>query len=93
MRAEGVMTAGGTAMYQNRKTRFIEGVHAIIAGDRIGADADGNTGGKERQEWRDAVSQDFEENHLAPLEAQVVATLRAIDRLGPVLSQAHRECS
>jgi hypothetical protein len=46
-----------------------------------------------KTEWHDSVSQDFEENHLAPLEAQVVATLRAIDRLAPDLIQAQRDCS
>ena len=44
-------------------------------------------------DWHDTVSQDFEENHWAPLERQTVATLRAIDRLAPVLAQAERECS
>jgi len=44
-------------------------------------------------DWHDTVSQDFEENHWAPLERQAVATLRAIDRLAPVLAQAERECS
>ena len=44
-------------------------------------------------DWHDTVSQDFEENHWTPLERQAVATLRAIDRLAPVLAQAERECS
>ena len=43
--------------------------------------------------WTDAVSRDFEENHWGPLEIQLVATLRAIDRLAPILMTAQRECS
>jgi hypothetical protein len=43
--------------------------------------------------WTDRVCQDFEEHHWNPLEAQVVATLRAMDRLAPVLTKAKQECS
>jgi len=46
-----------------------------------------------KQEWHDAVSQDFEEKNWAPLEMQVVAALRAIDRLAPILAKAKQECS
>ena len=46
-----------------------------------------------KADWNDSVSRDFEENHWQPLEAQVVATLRAIDRLAPVLAKAQQECS
>jgi hypothetical protein len=46
-----------------------------------------------RADWDDPVSKDFEENHWAPVELQCVATLRAIDRLTPVLAKAQRECS
>ena len=49
--------------------------------------------GETKLDWNDAVSQDFEENHWGPLERQTVATLRAIDRLAPVIAQAERECS
>jgi hypothetical protein len=48
---------------------------------------------KARQHWKDAVAQDFEANRWAPLEAQVEATLRALDVLAPVLAAARRECS
>jgi hypothetical protein len=42
--------------------------------------------------WSDPVSQAFEENHWTPLEAQVLTTLRAIDRLAQELAQARQEC-
>ena len=46
-----------------------------------------------RQHWKDAVARDFEAVRWAPLEAQVDATLRALDVLAPVLAAARRECS
>jgi hypothetical protein len=42
--------------------------------------------------WHDPVSETFEENQWKPLEAQVQATLRAIDRLGQELAQARQDC-
>jgi hypothetical protein len=46
-----------------------------------------------KTDWHDAVCLDFEENHWTPLEAQVVSTLRAIDRLAPILAKAQQDCS
>ncbi len=46
-----------------------------------------------RAGWDDPVSQEFEEKYWAALEGNVVAALRAMDRLGPVLMKAQRECS
>lgn len=46
-----------------------------------------------RAGWSDAVSRDFEANYWEPLELRVVAALRAMDRLAPVLMHAKRECS
>jgi hypothetical protein len=43
--------------------------------------------------WTDAVSRDFEANHWQILETQVVGVLRAMDRLGPILARARRECT
>jgi hypothetical protein len=43
--------------------------------------------------WDDPVSRDFDANHWQPLQTQVVATLRAMDRLAPILTRAQRECS
>jgi hypothetical protein len=46
-----------------------------------------------RADWDDPVSQDFEEHYWLPLETQVVAALRAMDRLAPILAKAQRDCS
>ena len=46
-----------------------------------------------KTDWHDTVCSDFEKNHWALLESQVVSTLRAIDRLAPVLAKAQQECS
>jgi hypothetical protein len=45
-----------------------------------------------KSRWNDPVSEAFEENHVNLLEGQVLATLRGIDRLAQVLSQAQQEC-
>jgi hypothetical protein len=46
-----------------------------------------------RPGWNDPVSRDFEEHTWNALESQTIAVLRALDRLGPVLLRARRECS
>jgi len=46
-----------------------------------------------RHQWKDSVARDFEAERWAPLEAQVEATLRALDVLAPVLATARRECT
>jgi hypothetical protein len=46
-----------------------------------------------KTDWHDAVCREFEENNWTPLEFQAVATLRAIDRLVPVITKAQQECS
>jgi hypothetical protein len=46
-----------------------------------------------RTEWNDPVSQEFEERYWDQLENQVVAALRAMDRLAPILAKAQRDCS
>jgi hypothetical protein len=43
--------------------------------------------------WKDPVSRAFDKDQFTPLEAQVVATLRAIDRLARELDEAKRACS
>ena len=45
-----------------------------------------------RESWDDQVSQEFEEQHILPLETQVQAVLIGIDELGEVLRQALQEC-
>jgi hypothetical protein len=46
-----------------------------------------------RQRWDDAVARDFEKDYWTPLRGQVDALLVAMDRLGPILDRAVRECS
>jgi hypothetical protein len=46
-----------------------------------------------KQEWRDQAQDDFENRYWNPLEAQVKAVLRAMDRLAPHLAKAREECS
>jgi hypothetical protein len=43
--------------------------------------------------WHDAVRRDFEAQQWETLETRVVAALRAMDRLAPILMQARRDCS
>ena len=44
-------------------------------------------------DWRDAVRQNFEENHLAAIEPQLLATLKAVNRLSQVFARAREDCS
>lgn len=43
--------------------------------------------------WTDAVRRGFEEEFLTPLDAQTIATLRAMDRLAQVLLKAQQDCA
>jgi hypothetical protein len=43
--------------------------------------------------WQDQAREDFETLYWVPLEAQVKAVLRAMDRLAPQLAKAREECS
>jgi hypothetical protein len=45
-----------------------------------------------RNRWKDPVGLAFEENHMVPLERQLVMTLRAMDRLAQTMTQAQRDC-
>lgn len=45
-----------------------------------------------RIEWNDPVGRSFQENQWEPLELKVVAALRAIDRMTPVLASMQRDC-
>jgi hypothetical protein len=40
--------------------------------------------------WNDPVSRDFEKNYWAPVEGQVRATQREMERLAQVIAQARR---
>jgi hypothetical protein len=46
-----------------------------------------------RAVWEDSVAQSFENNHWLPLKNQTETVLGALNRLGPVLDRARRECS
>jgi uncharacterized protein YukE len=46
-----------------------------------------------QQDWDDPVRREFEETHMAALEARVQTALRAMDQLATALRQARHECS
>ncbi len=41
--------------------------------------------------WDDSVRRQFEAEFMAPLEAEVPATVKAMERLGEVIAQAQRK--
>lgn len=43
--------------------------------------------------WTDAVSQQFEQDHLAPLHPQLTFTIDRMRRLAQMLSKAQEECT
>ncbi len=45
-----------------------------------------------KETWDDGVRRDFEAKHIVPLESQVNATLRGMDRLDEVLAKMRRDC-
>jgi len=42
--------------------------------------------------WKDVVRADFEKDKWSPLEASVLTTLSALDRLAPTLVQVREDC-
>lgn len=46
-----------------------------------------------RERWDDVTAHDFENDYWTPLKNQIDAALVGIDRLGPILDRAVRECS
>jgi hypothetical protein len=44
------------------------------------------------EHWNDAVRQEFEDTFYTPLETQVRATLRGIERLTPALLKMQQDC-
>jgi hypothetical protein len=49
---------------------------------------------EEAQEgWADQVRQDFDDRHLKPMETQVSATMRSMDKLAEVMAKMRQECS
>jgi hypothetical protein len=43
--------------------------------------------------WDDPVRQEFDEGHMAGLEARVQTALRAMDQLATAMIQARHDCS
>ncbi|HEV3122595.1 MAG TPA: hypothetical protein VGY53_11860 [Isosphaeraceae bacterium] len=49
---------------------------------------------EEAQEmWNDSVRVDFDNKHLKPLETQVSATVRAMEKIGEIMAKMKQECS
>lgn len=42
--------------------------------------------------WSDVVAQDFEKNHLIPLEQQATTTARGMDKIAEVMQRVRRDC-
>jgi hypothetical protein len=42
--------------------------------------------------WNDPVRIAFEEQHYVPLEHSVLGTIRAIERLSPIMERCRQEC-
>ena len=45
------------------------------------------------EQWSDQVSRDFEKNHLAPLEHQSTAAIRAMEKMSDILSKIRHDCA
>jgi hypothetical protein len=45
------------------------------------------------EQWDDKVSQDFEKNHLVPLEQLSNNAIRGIDEIAELISKIRRDCS
>jgi hypothetical protein len=45
-----------------------------------------------KNHWKDAVAEEFDETFLAPLDMQIRATLRGIERLTPALLKLQQDC-
>jgi len=43
--------------------------------------------------WSDVVAQEFEKNHLIPLEHTSTTAARGMDRIAEVLQRCKRECT
>lgn len=46
-----------------------------------------------RESWADRNAQEFEKNHLVPLEQQVENARRGMDKLHEVLTKVRQDCS
>lgn len=48
--------------------------------------------GLTQEQWKDAASRNFEENHLKPLGGEIASAMAAIQHLADVLAKARRDC-
>jgi hypothetical protein len=46
-----------------------------------------------KESWSDQVSEEFDRKHLNPMETQVSATIRAMEKLGEIIAKVRRDCS
>jgi hypothetical protein len=46
-----------------------------------------------REQWADKNAQEFEKNHLIPLEQQVENARRGMDKLNEILMRIKQDCS
>lgn len=46
-----------------------------------------------KEGWQDQVREDFERRFLSPMETQVEATVRGMEKLSEVFSRVRRDCS
>jgi hypothetical protein len=46
-----------------------------------------------REMWDDRVAEEYEKNHLIPLEQQVENARRGMDKLHEILQKVRHECS
>ncbi len=45
-----------------------------------------------KESWNDKVRQDFEMNHMLPLESRASAASRGMDKLSEVLKKVRHDC-
>jgi hypothetical protein len=43
--------------------------------------------------WADKVAQDFDKNHLFPLESQSVTAIRGMEKLAEILNRVKHDCA
>ncbi len=46
-----------------------------------------------KEKWADKVAQDFEKNHLLPLEQQTETAVRGMEKINEVLMKVRQDCS
>ena len=54
---DAVVSPRPSALHEDRNSRLVEQVHAVVARHRVGAEADPQRGLEQLRQWRDAVAQ------------------------------------